>query len=95
MMDTFLTTLMRAAQNKDLEYAKSLICKEADVNETLTDGLTALMSTTLCGKSRCMELLLETGADVNTTKLDGTTALVHVASASLAAWYISYKQKLM
>ena len=95
MMDTFLTALMHAVQNKDLEHAKSLIHKGADVNETLTDGFTALMSATLCGKSQCMELLLETGADVNTTKLDGTIALVHVASASLAAWYLSYKQELM
>ena len=69
MMDTFLTALMHAAQNKDLEHAKSLIHKGADVNKTLTDGFTALMSATLCGKSRCMELLLEIGADVTQQNL--------------------------
>ncbi len=63
-----------AARVGDVESAKLLIAKGADVNDELADRTTALILAAHSGQGRVAELLLDNGADPNNADI-GYTAL--------------------
>ena len=85
------TPLLFAARVGDVESARLLIAKGADVNDALPDGTTALILAAHSEQGPLAELLLEKGADPNNAKI-GYTALhaavlrsnVHLVKALLA-----------
>jgi serine/threonine-protein phosphatase 6 regulatory ankyrin repeat subunit B len=75
---TFSPLMFAASNNKNLEAARLLIEKGANVNFDSGDGYTALTLTYLRDADKIARLLLEHGANVNARyKLTGDTALLH------------------
>jgi ankyrin repeat protein len=68
------TPLLFAARSGDVESAKLLIAKGANVNDTAADGNTALIIAAHSGNGTLAELLLDDGADATAAPL-GYTAL--------------------
>ena len=56
--------------------ARKLIDMGADVNVSIDDGSTALISTVKNGEKHCLELLINAGADVNKACNEGTAPLI-------------------
>ena len=67
-----VTALMCAAFKNHYNCLKSYLQAGADVNETNSNGLTALH---IVRKSKCMALLLKSGSDVNKNTTKGSTPL--------------------
>ncbi|MDX1959089.1 MAG: ankyrin repeat domain-containing protein [Leptospiraceae bacterium] len=90
--DTFqkkFTALMVAAREGDLELAKYLVQKGADVNAVTRDGHTALMYACYNRFPEIVKLLVENGADVNQKSSQGHTAISE-ASLEHSKEIISY-----
>jgi ankyrin repeat protein len=77
--------LILAAENDDLEIAKFLVRKGANVNGKWDDdGKTALMAAANAGHTEMIKLLIERGADVNAVDR-GYTALMFASEKSHVA----------
>ncbi|MBI5232961.1 MAG: ankyrin repeat domain-containing protein, partial [Deltaproteobacteria bacterium] len=63
--------LIEAAKAGDIEKAKHLLAKGADVNARRNDGATALMMASLQGHAEVVKGLLAKRADVNARRNDG------------------------
>jgi ankyrin repeat protein len=72
-----LTALMWASSNGNIEIARLLIEKGADVNAH--SGWTALIWAAAKGQTDVVKLLLEKGADINAVNSAGCTALMLAA----------------
>jgi hypothetical protein len=68
--------LNKSAETGNVEEAKRLIQKGADVNAKDKEGWTALMMATLHGKIEIVKLLIDMGVDVNANDNYGQTALI-------------------
>ena len=77
-----VTALAWAALLDDMEIAKFLIEKGADVNAKSRDGSTPLHSAAFLGHAEIAELLIQKGADVNPKNHRGETPL----DASVVDW---------
>lgn len=68
--------LIHASSVGDLQAARALLTKGADVNARISGyGGTALMLAAMNGKLKMAELLLNNGADINASSPEGNTAL--------------------
>jgi len=70
------TLLMRAAEQGDVNAAKSLLDKGADVNEKGEFSSTALRQAAEFGRMAVVQLLLDRGADVNAQDAGGDSVLM-------------------
>ncbi len=64
--------LLEAAENGDLELAKSLLKDGADINAKDGSGWTPIMRAIAANHDKMVELLIEKGADVNATSFGWT-----------------------
>lgn len=79
------TLLMRAAARNDVEEAKKLLARGADVNAKMSDGYTALMYGAFYGSAEVVAFLLDNGAEVNARHKSGLTALIEAAKQNMDA----------
>ncbi len=75
-----MTTLIDACEKGQLEKAKVLIEKGANVNVKKSYGYTALMYACIYGYLEIATLLIENGADINDKNSDGDTALTYACT---------------
>jgi len=73
-------SILGALLRKDIETAKKIIEKGADVNQKDKDGNTALIYASKNEYIDIVNALLEKGADVNQKDKDGNTALIYASS---------------
>jgi len=78
--------------NKAITIAYML--SQRDLNETYTDGNTALTLAAQLGNKTVARALIKKGADVNAKNADGNTAL-HYATQNQGSWGIAFVQKLL
>lgn len=71
--------LIEAASQNDLQQARGLLTKGANVNARSEQGWTALMQAAANGRLEIVKLLLDKGADVNAKDYEGT-ALIKASS---------------
>ncbi|MBB6443997.1 M48 family metallopeptidase [Bacillus benzoevorans] len=69
--------LHMAIENNDLDELQQLLDDGADIEETDSEGSTALQHAVMWTNDEAVELLLLNGADVNTTDDWGTTPLIN------------------
>jgi len=68
--------LIESAFHGDMRKIRLLLDEGLDVNETTTDGVTALRMASQEGHTEVVKLLLDRGADVNAKDASGVTALL-------------------
>lgn len=73
---TACSNLVTAAKKGDIAAVQESLSKDANINETDSEGFTALMHAANNGHIEVVKLLLDKGADVNVADRWGTTALM-------------------